>query len=56
MHECAGNACRMQYRLECPKMFPSVLTKQCGEVPAMVDRWHHLVLSLEVLEEQPESS
>ena len=28
---------------------PSVLTKQCGEVPGMVDRWHHLVLlSLEI--------
>ena len=22
----------------------SVLTKQCGVVPGMVDRWHHLVL------------
>ena len=29
---------------------PSVLTKQCGVVAAMVDRWHHLVLlSLVVL-------
>ena len=30
--------------------FPSVLTKQCGAVPGMVGRWHHLVLlSLEVV-------
>ena len=28
--------------------FPSFLTKQCGVVPCMVDRWHHLVPSLEV--------
>ena len=39
-------------RLLVPKTltFPSVLTKQCGVVPGMVDRWHHLVLlSLEVV-------
>ena len=24
--------------------FPSVLTKQCGVVPGMIDRWHHLLL------------
>ena len=39
-------------RLLVPKelTFPSVLTKQFGLVPGMVDRWHHLVLlSLEVL-------
>ena len=23
--------------------FPSVLTKHCGMVPGMVDRWHHLL-------------
>ena len=31
--------------------FPSVLTKQCGVVPGMVDRCHHLIIiSLEVLD------
>ena len=25
-------------------IFTTVLIKQCGEVPDMVDRWHHLML------------
>ena len=37
--------------------FPSVLTKQCGVVSDMVDRWHHLtLLSLEIFYSQTESS
>ena len=24
--------------------FPSVLTRHCGVVPGIVDRWHHLLL------------
>ena len=39
-------------RLLVPKelTFLSVLTKQCGVVPGLVDRWHHLILlSLEFL-------
>ena len=33
-------------RLLVPVMFtfPYVLTKHCGVVPGLVDRWHHLLL------------
>ena len=36
----------LDYRLLVPVMFtfPYVLTKHCGVVPGMVDRWHHLLL------------
>ena len=37
--------------------FPFVLIKQCGVVPDMLDRWHHLVLlSLKVETRSPQTS
>ena len=42
----------VQTRFLVPKQltFPSVLTKQSGVVPGMIDRWHHLLIpSLEDL-------
>ena len=35
--------------------FPFELTNHCVVVPAMVDRWHHLVLSLAFCHTQRES-
>ena len=47
MYDRETSACLLvDYRLQVPKKltFLSELTKQCGVVQAMVDRWHHLVL------------
>ena len=59
MSETYGGRCKLTCslvaRLKAPRVpkeltFPYVLTKQCGVVPGLVDRWHHLMLlSLDIL-------
>ena len=38
------NVCKTRFLVPKKLTFPSVLTKQCGVVPGMVDRWHHLII------------